>query len=312
SPPVTMRYLITGATGGLGGHILEYFIAQIPFSDFAASSSSPENRSRFESRGVNFRHLDYENPTTLNRALHDVENLLFISTNANVIDVEKVKRQHRNVVEAARKANVKHVWYTSLPFGGLTNDSEVSVQRAHLATEKMLKESGLTFTCIREGIYVEGFPLFLNWYPETTLLTLPRDGEIAFTSRVELAVCTARLMIQGGFENRIVLLTAGETITAKELVSVINETTGRRVELRYVSPDEFVDAGPRNDRGGKSRAFFETLVSLWESAASGELRTMDGLMAEILGRDPIPPRDAVRQLLVENRDHTWHQMYAKK
>ena len=104
-----MRYLITGATGGLGGHILEYFIAQIPFSDFAASSSSPENRSRFESRGVNFRHLDYENPTTLNRALHDVENLLFISTNANVIDVEKVKRQHRNVVEAARKANLKHV-----------------------------------------------------------------------------------------------------------------------------------------------------------------------------------------------------------
>lgn len=53
--------------------------------------------------------MDYENPTTLNRALHDVENLLFISTNANVIDVEKVKRQHRNVVEAARKANVKHV-----------------------------------------------------------------------------------------------------------------------------------------------------------------------------------------------------------
>lgn len=119
-------------------------------------------------------------------------------------------------------------------------------------------------------------------------------------------------MIQGGFENRIVLLTAGETITAKELVSVINETTGRPVELRYVSPDEFVDAGPRNDRGGKSRAFFETLVSLWESAASGELRTTDGLMAEILGRDPIPPRDAVRQLLVGNRDHTWHQMYAKK
>ncbi|KAE8357783.1 hypothetical protein BDV27DRAFT_164198 [Aspergillus caelatus] len=305
-----MKYLITGATGGLGGHILDYFITEIPLSDFAASSSNPENRSRFESRGVNFRHLDYEDPTTLSKALHDVENLLFISTNANVIDVEKVKRQHRNVVDAARQANVKHVWYTSLPFGGLTNDSEVAVQRAHLATEKMLQESGLTFTCIREGIYVEGFPLFLNWYPETTRITLPGDGEIAFTSRVELAECTARLMILGGFENRTVLLTAEETITAKELVSVINETTGRRVELSYVSQEEFVHAGPPSDRGGKSRTFFETLVSLWESAARGELRPMDGLMREILGRDPLTPRDAVRQLLVENRDHTWHQMYS--
>lgn len=33
-------------------------------------------------------------------------------------------------------------------------------------------------------------------------------------------------------------------------------------------------------------------------------------MREILGRDPITPRDAVRQLLVEDRGHTWHQNYA--
>ncbi|RLL98060.1 hypothetical protein CFD26_102735 [Aspergillus turcosus] len=307
-----MKYLITGATGGLGGHILDYFIAKVPFSDFAASSSSPSNRSLFESRGVNFRHLDYEDPTTLNTSLNDVENLLFISTNANVVDVEKVMRQHGNVVDAARQANVKHVWYTSLPFGGLTNDSIVSVQQAHLATERMLQESGLTFTCIREGIYTEGFPLFLNWYPETTNITLPADGEIAFTSRLELAECTARLMLHGGFENMTILLTAGETITAKELVHVINETTGRHVELQYVSPEEFVRESELHDKGGKSRVFFEVLASLWKAAACGELCTTSGLMREILGRDPMTPRDAVRQLLVEDRDHTWHQMYASR
>ncbi|KAJ5160942.1 uncharacterized protein N7482_007946 [Penicillium canariense] len=306
---MTMKYLITGATGGLGGQILDYFIAKIPFSEFAASSSSADNRSLFESRGVNFRHLDYEDPATLDRGLNDVENLLFVSTNANVIDDEKVKRQHRNVVDAAKKAGV---WYTSLPFGGLTNDSEVSVQRAHLATEKILQESGLTFTCIREGIYVEGFPLFLNWYPETTDITLPEDGEIAFTSRTELAECTARLMLEGGFKNMTILLTAGETITAKELVSLINETTGRRIKLRFVSPDDFVHQSVLHDKQGRSRVFFEVLASLWKSAACGELRATDGLMREILGRDPITPRDAVRQMLVENRDYTWHQNYASK
>ena len=104
-----MRYLITGATGGLGGQILDYFIANIPVSDFAATSSNSDNRSQFERRGLNFRHLDYENPATIKDALNDVENLLFVSTNANVLDVEKVKRQHRNVVNAAIQSDVKHV-----------------------------------------------------------------------------------------------------------------------------------------------------------------------------------------------------------
>lgn len=104
-----MRYLITGATGGLGGQILDYFIANIPLSDFAATSSNSDNRSQFESRGLNFRHLDYDNPATIKDALNDVENLLFVSTNANVLDVEKVMRQHRNVVYAATHSDVKHV-----------------------------------------------------------------------------------------------------------------------------------------------------------------------------------------------------------
>jgi len=173
-----------------------------------------------------------------------------------------------------------------------------------------LYRSGLTFTCIREGIYAEGFPLFLNWYPKTADVILPEDGEIAFTSRVELAECTAHMMIRGGFKNKTVLLTAGETITAKELVSVINETTGRRVEIRFVSPEEFVRESALHDEGGKTEVFFEVLASLWKAAAHGELRVTDGLMREILGRDPMTPRDAVRQLLVEDKDHTWHQKYA--
>ncbi|KAF9892468.1 hypothetical protein FE257_001577 [Aspergillus nanangensis] len=307
---MTIQYLITGATGGLGGLILDYFIENVPPSEFAASSSNPKNSSRFVSRGVQFRHLNYEDPISLDSGLQDVQNLLFISTNTNIIHIDRIEKQHRNVVDAAQRAKVKHVWYTSLPFGGLANESEVAVQRAHLATERMLQESSLVFTSIREAIYVEAFPIFINWYANTTKVTLPGDGEIAFTSRVELAECTARLMLGGGFENRTILLTAGETITAKEIVEVINETTDRQVELQYVSPREYVQINQRNDEGGKPLAFFELFAAMWKEIGSGALQTTDGLMREILGRDPMTPREAVRQLLVANRDHSWHQNYA--
>lgn len=104
-----LKYLITGATGGFGGHILDYFIKNVPLNEFAVSSSQVGKRPYFEGRGVQFRHLDYEDSSTLEVGLRDVQNLLFVSTNTNVIHIDRIHRHHQNVVLAAAKANVRHV-----------------------------------------------------------------------------------------------------------------------------------------------------------------------------------------------------------
>ncbi|KAL3491897.1 hypothetical protein BJX62DRAFT_115458 [Aspergillus germanicus] len=307
---MTLKYLITGATGGLGEQVLNYFVAHVPASEFAAASSNASNRARFEARGIAFRHVNYDDQQSLDTGLLDVENLLFVST--NTFDNERRDKQHHQLVDAAKKAGVKHVWYTSLAFGGFSDDSKAAVQQVHLITEKLLKESGLTYTSIREGVYTEAFPVFLNWYPDSTTVSLPADGEIAFTRRGELGEATARLMIKGGHDNEIVLLTSEETITAKEVVDVINETTGRQVKFEIVSPEVYARVHGANDQGGKPQAFFEMVATWWGDISNGELRTTHGLMREILGRGPTKPRDALKALLTENRDYTWHQNYVRQ
>jgi uncharacterized protein YbjT (DUF2867 family) len=104
---MTLEYLVTGATGGLGAQVLSYMIANLPPSEYAAASSRESNRSRFEDQGVPFRVVNYDEPHTLEAAFADVQNLLFVST--NTFDVERRARQHRNFVDAARKMGVKHV-----------------------------------------------------------------------------------------------------------------------------------------------------------------------------------------------------------
>ncbi|KAL2870401.1 putative NmrA-like family protein [Aspergillus lucknowensis] len=302
---MTLKYLITGATGGLGEQVLNYFVAHVPASEFAAASSNASNRARFEDRGIAFRHVNYDDQESLDLGLHDVENLLFVST--NVFDIQRRHKQHQRLIDAAKKAGIKHVWYTSLAFGGFSDDSKAAVQQAHLLTERSLKESGLTYTSIREGAYAEAFPVFLNWYPDSTIVRLPADGDIAFTRRAELAEATARIILKGGYNNQIVLFTSGETITAKEIVDVINETSGRHVKFEIVSPEEYIRANGTNDQGGKPKAFFEMVATWWADIAKGELCTTHDLMREILGREPTKPREAVRGLLTENRDYTWHQ-----
>lgn len=104
---MTLKYLVTGATGGLGAQVLSYLISNVPSSEYAAASSQEANRKQFEDRGIAFRLVKYDDPQTLELAFQDVENLLFVST--NTFDVEKRRKQHQNFVVAAKKTGVKHV-----------------------------------------------------------------------------------------------------------------------------------------------------------------------------------------------------------
>ncbi|KAJ5587592.1 uncharacterized protein N7459_003357 [Penicillium hispanicum] len=327
---MTLKYLITGATGGLGSQVLAYFVANVPATEYAATSSNEENRKHFEDRGIAFRLVKYEDAQSMEAAFADVENLLFVST--NTFDVEKRRQQHQNFVDAATKMKVKHVrprsipqqvvliglmsvcqvWYTSLAFGGFGPDSKADVMRCHLLTEEMLRRSDVNFTSIREGLYTDAFPVFMGWYPSTSTVYLTADGPVAFTLREELGEATARLMIRGGHDREIVLLTAQKSITFSEVVDLINETTGRQVQLKLVSPDEFVAIKAAEDEGGKAEGFFRKIITWYDSIAKGEGAITDPLMADLLGREPVPPRAAIATMLKENRDYGWHQNYAKR
>ncbi|BDD55512.1 hypothetical protein MAP00_001021 [Monascus purpureus] len=135
---------------------------------------------------------------------------------------------------------------------------------------------------------------------------------MALTSRKELGEANAKLMIRGGYENQLVLLTAGEAITLSELVNVINETTGRHVKVEKISPEEYVRSKSANDPGKKSAWFFQTRLSWFEGITRGDASTTDPLMADLLGREPTTAREAVCAFLKENPNYTWHQNYAKQ
>ena len=131
-------FLFTGVTGGLGAKILDDLLHKhnLPPISIIATSRSESNRSRFESQGLTFRVADYNFPETLEPAFKDVENLLFMSSSER--DSAKRNVEHGNVIEAAKRARVKKVWYVSLAFGGFGDGSKIGFQQAHYETERRL------------------------------------------------------------------------------------------------------------------------------------------------------------------------------
>jgi NAD(P)H dehydrogenase (quinone) len=138
---------ITGATGQLGRLVIEKLKGRVPASDIVALARSTAKAADLS---VAARHADYDKPETLERALAGVNTLLLISSS----EVGKRGTQHHNVIEAAKKAGVKRIVYTSLLHA---DTSPLNLAGEHLATETELKASGIPFTILRNGWYTENY-----------------------------------------------------------------------------------------------------------------------------------------------------------
>lgn len=150
--------VVTGATGNLGSEVLKHLVTLLPPSDIIVSYSNVSKPpSEPKSAGVQLRHGDFAHPETLATTFAGADALFLVSYPG--ISHDTRVRMHRNAIDGAKTAGIKRVYYTSLAFA---SDSGAAVMAAHLNTEAYIKQSGLQWTIIREGIYSHSFPLYLG------------------------------------------------------------------------------------------------------------------------------------------------------
>src|SRR5574342_42206 len=125
-----MKILVTGATGKLGTKVVETLLKTIPATQLAVSVRNPEKAEGLRDRGVEVRQGDFDHPETLDSAFAGIDRLLIISADG---DNETRIRQHTNAVEAAERAGVKFIAYTSL---ANAKESKNFLAPTHQATEE--------------------------------------------------------------------------------------------------------------------------------------------------------------------------------
>ena len=141
---------------------------------------------------------------------------------------------------------------------------------------------------------------------------MPADGAVAYASRTELAEATANLMMGGGHDREIVLLTGAKAVTLADLVETVNDVTGRGIVVEKMPFNNYTKESAKFDEGGKSEWWFEKRISWYEGIAKGDGKVVDPLMQQLLGRKPKDGTEVVREILTADPTYTWHQNYAKK
>jgi NAD(P)H dehydrogenase (quinone) len=280
-----MTIAITGATGQLGRLVLDSLRKKAPVAGLAALVRSPEKAAHL---GVEAHEADYDRPATLDRALSGVRTLLLIS---GPVPGQRVA-QHRNVIEAAKKAGVERVVYTSVLHA---DSSPLDVAPDHRATEAALKASGVPYTILRNSWYTENYTGSISGaLAGGALLGSAGDARISSATRADYAEAAAVVLTSGSHEGRIYELAGDEAWTLADLAAEISRQTGRSIPYRNLPAEEY--ARVLTGIGlpeGLARA-----IAGWDvAAAQGALFDDSRQLSRLIGRPTAPLAVAVADAL---------------
>src|SRR5918996_3118731 len=206
---------ITGASGNLGRLTTEALLERVDPGDVVLVTRTPSKLSEVAARRAELRHGDFSDPSTLDPAFAGIDRLLVISTDV----IRERVPGHLAAVDAARRAGVSHVLYTS----GIkpVPENPAVVAADHGATEEGLRDSGLEWSFLRNSLYAEyQVPTASQAIASGRHVYNSGDGGVSYVSRADCAAAAAGALTGAAQPGRAYDITGPEAITAAELAAL--------------------------------------------------------------------------------------------
>lgn len=284
-----MSIVITGATGQLGRLVIESLLNRgvAPGEIVAAGRDSGKLAAHYGLKGVRSVRIDFDDPASLEAAFQDADKVLLVSGT----EIGKRVAQHRNVVDAARKAQVGHLVYTS----ALKADTSVLVVAPdHKATEEAIIASGIPYTILRNGWYTENYVPALQEARESgKIVASAGKGRVASAPRSDYAAAAATVLSTDGHQNSVYELAGDAAWDFDDLAAAFGAVLGRQVAYQPVDPRQHLEILKGAGLDEQTAAFF---VAMDGNIRDGELALATGDLSRLTGRPTVPLIDALRPL----------------
>lgn len=203
-------------------------------------------------------------------------------------ELGKRAAQHGNVIDAAKAAGVGFIAYTSL----LNADRYgLALAEEHLATEVLLRESGIVHTLLRNGWYSENFTISSAHDIQVgKYFGAAGDGRISAASRQDFAEAAA-IVIAGGHEGKVLELGGDTGITLADYAAQLSDIAGKLVAYVDLPEAAYRDALVG---AGLPPPLAAMLADTQAKAASGALRDDSKTLSKLIGRPTTPIAETIK------------------
>ncbi|MFV0378009.1 MAG: SDR family oxidoreductase [Mangrovibacterium sp.] len=271
-----MKLGITGATGQLGQLVVASLKAKVGASELVALVRTPGKAAIL---GIESRAFDYTKAENLAAALAGIDRLLLISGN----EIGQRAEQHANVIEAAKKAGVKSIVYTSLL---RADTSSLNLAAEHVKTEQALLKSGLNYTILRNGWYTENYTgSIAGALAGGAFIGSAGNGKIASAARADFAEAAAVVLTTAGHEGKVYELAGDTAYMLSDLAAEVSRQAGKEIPYLNLSETDYAD---KLKSFGVPEGFAAAIASWDTSASKGDLFDDGKQLSKLIGRPTTP------------------------
>lgn len=281
--------VITGASGQLGRLVIAQLLETVPASQIVAAVRDPEKVADLAAQGVQVRQADYSQPDTLDRAFEGAEKVLLISSS----EVGQRVAQHRAVIDAAQRAGVKLLGYTSVLHA---DSSALGLAEEHQQTEAALAQSGVPAVVLRNGWYHENYTAGVaHAVANGAHYGSAGEGRISSAARVDYAAAAAMVLTSPDDQaGKVYELAGDESYTLKEFAAQIAQQSGKPVVYTDLPGADYKAALLH---AGLPAFVAELLANSDAAAAKGALFDNGRQLSRLIGRPTTPLSASVADAL---------------
>jgi NAD(P)H dehydrogenase (quinone) len=208
-------------------------------------------------------------------------------------DEDNRLRQHQNVVDAAKRAGVQSIAYTSRALKD-RNTLANKLMEGHFQTEDYIKESALNYIIFRNVLYMDTIPQFAGENAVDKGIYLPTgQGRVSFALRSDMGEAIANALLESDRNNRIYTLTGSESYSFEDVAATLSDLSGQ--EVHYMSTEKSAFEAQMKERGvpemmiGRVTGFLTDIKNGQEEEVTPDLENL-------LGRKPASLKEGLKVL----------------
>jgi uncharacterized protein YbjT (DUF2867 family) len=288
--------LVTGATGTVGSEVVKQLVSSPSSSGYniiRAAVHSQNKADRFRQyRGVEIVNMDYNKPETIADALSHVNKLFLLTLpSPNMADISSGL-----VKEAKKKNDIKHI--VKLSVMEAEAEPGTTIGRLHRQEEKIIEESGIPYTFLRSGAFMQNF---VNFFGQTiknqNAFYLPAgDGKVSFVDVRDIAAVATEILLTKSSgsqqqKNKAYDITGHDALSYSQAAEILSGGIGKKIS--------YIDIGEEDARKGMKKMGMEdwlidAIMEFYYIIRTGHASRTTNAIEQITGRKPVSFEQFVR------------------
>jgi len=291
---------VTGSTGEIGGRVAVR-LARIGLPQ-RLIVRDPSSAPQLPGASV-YQVSSYGELAGMGRALSGVDTLFLVSAHDVMAKIRESEErgvptpyydrlhQHIAAVSAAGAVGVRLVVYLS--FLNSAPDATFILAREHFLTEQFIRSTGIAFTFLRQGLYMDKVPEHVM--NDDVIRAPAGEGRAAWTARDDIADVAVAVLTGNDHDGKTYDVTGPEALTMRETAELLSEAIGRRISYEALTPHEArtqrnmsrmvnLETSRRASTGkGITEPELEGWISHYLQIATGEAGTVSDVVPRLTG-----------------------------